>query len=56
MGFDINQKKESDGRAHLGVANTKKRLELICGGQMITTSEIGVGTTVDMIIPKKEIQ
>ena len=35
VGFDINQKKESDGRAHLGVANTKKRLELICGGQML---------------------
>ena len=56
VGFDINQRKEPDGRAHLGVANTKKRLEFICGGQMITTSEIGVGTTVDMIIPKKEIQ
>ena len=55
VGFDINQKKEPDGRAHLGVANTKKRLELICKGQMITTSEVGVGTTVDMIIPKKEI-
>ena len=39
FGFDINQKKEPDGRVHLGVANTKKRLELICGGQMITTSE-----------------
>lgn len=53
-GFDVNQKKEPDGRSHLGVNNTKKRLELVCGGQMITTSAIGVGTTVDMIIPKKE--
>lgn len=53
-GFDPNQKKEPDGRAHLGVANTKKRLELICGGKMIVTSKIGVGTTVDMVIPKKE--
>lgn len=53
VGFDVNQKKKPDGRAHLGVENTKKRLELICGGQMITSSKIGVGTTVDMVIPKK---
>lgn len=54
VGFDVNKKKEPDGRSHLGVENTKKRLELICGGQMITTSTIGVGTTVDMIIPKEK--
>ncbi len=54
VGFDVNQKKVPDGRAHLGMANTKKRLELICGGKMVTTSTIGVGTTTDMIIPKQK--
>lgn len=55
VGFDDSRKKEDDGRAHLGVNNTKKRLELICNGKMIVASEPGVGTTVDMIIPMKEI-
>ncbi len=53
VGFDTNAKKD-DGRSHVGMENTKKRLYDMCGGEVIITSEIGKGTTAKMIIPKKE--
>ncbi len=53
VGFDINQTKD-DGRSHVGMENTKKRLRDMCGGEVIITSETGKGTTARVVIPKKE--
>lgn len=53
VGFDPNEKK-NDGRSHIGMENTKKRLRDMCGGEVIITSEIGKGTVAKVIIPKKE--
>ena len=53
VGFDINEQK-NDGRTHIGMENTKKRLHDMCGGEVIITSKVGEGTTARVIIPKKE--
>lgn len=53
VGFDVNETKE-DGRSHIGMENTKKRLHEMCGGEVIIESEIGKGTVARVIIPKKE--
>ena len=53
VGFDIHEKKD-DGRSHVGMENTKKRLHDMCGGEVIIASNPGKGTTARVIIPKKE--
>ena len=53
VGFDVNETKD-DGRSHIGMENTKKRLHEMCGGEVIITREIGKGTAARVIIPKKE--
>lgn len=52
-GFDPNESKE-DGLSHTGLNNVRKRLERICDGQLEIWSEPGKGTTVTMILPKKQ--
>ena len=52
VGFDVNEKK-NDGRSHVGMENTKKRLHDMCGGEVIITSVIGEGTTAKVILPKE---
>ena len=52
VGFDVNEKKD-DGRSHVGMENTKKRLHDMCGGEVIITSEIGKGTKAKVILPKE---
>ena len=52
MGFDVNEKKD-DGRSHVGMENTKKRLHDMCGGEVVITSEIGKGTKARVILPKE---
>ena len=52
-GFDPNESKE-DGISHMGLNNVRNRLERICGGKLDIWSESGKGTTVTMILPKKE--
>lgn len=51
VGFDVNEKK-NDGRAHVGIENTRYRIETMCGGTLDIISEIGVGTTVTIKIPR----
>ena len=51
-GFDVNEKKD-DGRSHVGMENTKKRLHDMCGGNVVITSEIGKGTKATVILPKE---
>ena len=53
VGFDVNEKK-NDGHSHIGMENTKKRLQEMCGGEITITSEIGKGTIARIIIPDKE--
>ena len=50
-GFDINEEKH-DGRQHVGIANVKERLNMICNGELIIHSEIDKGTVAIIRIPK----
>ena len=43
---------QSDGRTHVGISNVRSRLEIMCGGTLDITSEIGKGTTAIIKIPK----
>lgn len=52
VGFDVNKKKD-DGRSHIGMENTKKRLKDMCDADVIVTSEPDKGTTAKVIIPKR---
>lgn len=51
VGFDMN-KKQDDGKSHVGIENVSKRLELVCNGLLEVQSEINKGTTVKIHIPK----
>ncbi len=53
VGFDVNAPKKNDGRSHVGMENTRKRLKEMCGAEIVITSEIGKGTTARVIIPKE---
>jgi sensor histidine kinase YesM len=53
VGFDVNEQKD-DGRSHVGMENTKRRLKEMCGAEIVIESEVGKGTTARVIIPKKE--
>ena len=50
----IKQETKSDGKSHVGMENTKKRLKEMCGADIVIESRIGEGTTVRVIIPKGE--
>ena len=54
VGFDMNAPKKQDGRSHIGMENTRKRLKDMCNADIIITSEIGKGTTARVIIPKNK--
>ena len=53
LGFDT-QSPAKDGKLHVGIENVKNRVEMLCGGKLIIKSEIGVGTSAEIIIPKEE--
>ncbi len=52
VGFDTDAPKKDDGRSHVGMENTKKRLRDMCNAEITVTSTPGEGTTVRIIIPK----
>ena len=54
VGFDTTAERQDDGRSHVGMDNTKRRIKEMCGGEVIIESEIGKGTKARVIIPKKE--
>ena len=54
VGFDTTAERKNDGRSHVGMENTKRRIKEMCGGEVIIESEIGKGTKARVIIPKKE--
>lgn len=45
---------QTDGKVHIGIANTRKRLEAMCGGSLEIDSRPGDGTTVVVRIPKRQ--
>ena len=53
VGFDVNAPKKDDGRSHVGMENTRKRLKDLCGAEVITESVIGEGTATRVILPKE---
>lgn len=52
-GFDANKSK-TDNRTHIGIDNVRKRLDVMCSGELIIDSVIGKGTTVKIVIPREE--
>jgi signal transduction histidine kinase len=52
-GFDPSKKKD-DGKRHVGIENVRQRLLNMCGGTLTIESEIGVGTSATIKIPKGE--
>ena len=52
VGFDPKQQL-SAGELHIGIRNVKERVEQMCGGELILTSEIGKGTSVTMLFPDR---
>ena len=52
VGFDLEQR-QYDGRSHIGLTNTRQRIEAMCGGTLTVQSVVGKGTTVLIRLPKK---
>lgn len=52
VGFDMTQPLD-DKRRHIGLSNTKARLSAMCNATVDIQSEIGVGTTVIIKLPKE---
>ena len=50
VGFDPKQQL-SDEEPHIGIRNVQERVEKMCGGELVLTSEIGKGTSVTMLFP-----
>ena len=50
IGFDVEKAFDDDG-IHIGLINTKKRLELMCHGSLEIESQQGSGTTIRFNIP-----
>ena len=54
VGYDVNQIVD-EGKKHIGIQNVRDRLENRVEGILKIESEIGVGTTATVYIPKKEL-
>ena len=52
VGFDTESVK-NDGRSHIGMENTRRRLKEMCSAEVRITSVIGEGTIAKVIIPKE---
>ena len=50
-GFDPSVPK-NDGKIHVGIENVRQRLANMCEGSLTIESEIGVGTSATIRIPK----
>ena len=53
VGFDVSAPKKDDGRSHVGMENTKRRIKDMCGGEIIIESTVGKGTKATVILPKE---
>lgn len=55
VGFDPSQVPVDEGRSHVGMANTKKRLMEQCGAFVTVESAPGKGTTARIRLPKSSV-
>lgn len=53
VGFDA-ESVQNDGKVHIGIDNSRMRLQTLCGGTLEITSQPGRGTTALIRIPKEE--
>jgi len=53
-GFDINQVTNEQGRINVGIQNVRMRLAAMVGGTLEVQSEIDIGTTVTIKIPRQK--
>ncbi len=53
VGFDTSAPKKDDGRSHVGMENTRRRLKEMCGGEVKIESTPGEGTVATAILPKE---
>lgn len=53
VGFDTSANQKDDGRSHIGMENTRRRIKEMCGGEVKIVSEIGKGTMATVILPKE---
>ena len=53
LGFNPSVPK-NDGKIHVGIENVRQRLSNMCGGSLTIESEVGVGTSATIKIPKGE--
>ncbi len=51
VGFDTSEALSED-RVHIGIANTRERIEKMCGGTLEVESTPGIGTAITITIPK----
>ncbi len=54
VGFDVSA--VHDGRKHVGIQNTERRIEAMCGGNLKVESIVGKGTTALISIPKEDVK
>lgn len=52
-GFDPKLVRQDDGREHIGVSNSRQRIENLLGGTITVESSVGEGTTVTIFIPEE---
>lgn len=53
VGFDTTAEKKDDGRSHVGMENTHRRLKEMCGGEVKIESVVGEGTVATVVLPKE---
>ncbi len=53
VGFDTTAPRKEDGRSHVGMENTKRRIKELCDGEVVIESAVGEGTTATVILPKE---
>ena len=54
VGFDASIRQD-DGHKHIGIIKVRQRLETLCKGTLTIESELGIGTTAIIKIPKTEV-
>lgn len=54
-GVGFNETSSKDDRVHIGLTNTKNRIEKLCDGTVECVSKINKGTTVTIRMPKRKV-
>jgi len=52
-GFNPEKLEQYGNQKHVGITNSRERIELLCGGEMKIDSKVGHGTKVTIVIPEK---